>query len=204
VSDAPRDLAASVRARLNNRAREQGRPFQELLQYFAIERFLYRLAQSRYRQSFVLKGGVVFFSWGISLRRPTRDIDLHGYAPAPVEILEDIIREVCGQPVEADGMHYAASSVHGEVIQDQAEYEGVRIRFTGYLGTARVHMQIDVGFSDVIEVHPKTCTYFSGSGVILQDSSDNEHTPRHLFSNRLQFNCVAWWRGFHQRASFQK
>jgi hypothetical protein len=71
VSDAPRDLAASVRARLNNRAREQGRPFQELLQYYAIERFLYRLAQSRYRQSFVLKGGVVFFSWGISLRRPT-------------------------------------------------------------------------------------------------------------------------------------
>jgi hypothetical protein len=71
VSDAPRDLAASVRARLYNRAREQGRPFQELLQCFAIERFLHRLAQSKHGQNFVLKGGVVFFSRGIPLRRPT-------------------------------------------------------------------------------------------------------------------------------------
>lgn len=150
MSEAPRDLPASVLARLSNRAREQDRPFQEVFQYYAIERFLHRLAQSDHRDRFVLKGGVVFFGWGISLRRPTRDIDLHGHPPGTVENLEETIRDICGQSVEPDGMRYDADSIRGEVIQDQAEYEGVRIRFTGYLGTAQVYMQIDVGFSDVI------------------------------------------------------
>ena len=51
-----RDLGASVRQRLLNQARSQGRPFQELLQYFAMERFLYRLAKSPFADRFILKG----------------------------------------------------------------------------------------------------------------------------------------------------
>lgn len=55
----PRDLGASVRQRLLNQAWAQGRPFQKLLQYFATERFLYRLAQSPYADRFVLKGALL-------------------------------------------------------------------------------------------------------------------------------------------------
>jgi hypothetical protein len=84
------------------------------------------------------------------LRRPTRDIDLHGKGTNAVEILEAIVRDICRQEVVPDGMRYDPGSVRGEVIQSQAEYEGVRLRFAGYLGTARVHMQIDVGFSDTL------------------------------------------------------
>jgi hypothetical protein len=52
----PKDVAASVSSRLSNYAREHSYTYQEVLQYYAIERFLYRLAQSKYRETFVLKG----------------------------------------------------------------------------------------------------------------------------------------------------
>jgi hypothetical protein len=57
------NLAASIRQRLLNKARETGRPFNEMLQYFAMERFLYRLARSPYAGRFVLKGALMFTAW---------------------------------------------------------------------------------------------------------------------------------------------
>ena len=54
-----KNLPASVRQRLQNHAKEAGRPFQEVLQYFAMERFLYRLAQSHHADKFILKGAVL-------------------------------------------------------------------------------------------------------------------------------------------------
>ncbi len=58
-----RDIGASVRQRLLNQANEQGRPFQELLQYFVMERFLYRLSKSQFRDSFILKGALLLTAW---------------------------------------------------------------------------------------------------------------------------------------------
>ena len=65
-----KNLPASVRQRLTNKAKETNRPFQEVLQYFAMERFLYRLSQSRHADRFVLKGALMFTAWGH--RRPGR------------------------------------------------------------------------------------------------------------------------------------
>lgn len=73
-----RDLGASVRQRLLNQSRAQNRPFQELLQYFAMERFLYRLAKSPYADRFVLKGALLLTAWRAPISRPTMDIDLAG------------------------------------------------------------------------------------------------------------------------------
>ncbi len=70
--------AASVRQRLLNKARESGRPFNEILQYYAMERFLYRLSKSPYANSLVLKGALMFNVWSGPLSRPTMDIDLLG------------------------------------------------------------------------------------------------------------------------------
>jgi predicted nucleotidyltransferase component of viral defense system len=150
MTKGPKDIAASVRARLNNYARAHSRPFQEVLQYYAIERFLHRLSVSNHHDRFVLKGGIVFLAWGVPLRRPTRDIDLHGKGINTVENLEEVVHDICRQEFDPDGMRYDPDTVRGEVIQSQAEYEGVRLRFTGYLGTARTYMQIDVGFSKTI------------------------------------------------------
>ena len=65
-----RDIAASVRQRLLSRARAEGRPFQELLQYFAMERFLYRLANSPFAGRFVLKGALLLTAWKTRNTKP--------------------------------------------------------------------------------------------------------------------------------------
>ncbi len=72
------NLAASIRQRLLNKARETGRPFNEMLQYFAIERFLYRLATSPHADKFVLKGALMFTAWQAPVSRPTMDITSWG------------------------------------------------------------------------------------------------------------------------------
>ena len=90
--------------------------------------------------------------WGAPGSRPTRDIDLLGYVDNEIEPLETIVREVCGIGAEDDGLRFDATSVAGERIKEHAEYEGVRIRFIGYLENARIPMQLDIGFGDV--VHP--------------------------------------------------
>ena len=72
------NIADSVHQRLLNYARSEGRPFNEVLQYFALERFLYRLGRSPYRQQFVLKGALMLTAWKLPFARPTRDIDLLG------------------------------------------------------------------------------------------------------------------------------
>lgn len=147
---APKDLEASVHRRLLNQARESGRPFNELLQYFAIERFLYRLSQSPHRKKFVLKGALMFTVWQAPPARPTVDIDLLGQTENQIETIVAIVRDICRQKVEPDGLTFDPESVEGYRIAETAEYQGVRISFRGSLGNARIFMQLDVGFGDVI------------------------------------------------------
>jgi hypothetical protein len=145
-----KNLPASIHGRLRNKARERGRPFQEILQYYANERFLFRLAQSKHVNTFVLKGALIFFAWGIPLERPTRDIDLRGFTLNSLDNLTEIIQEICNQPVESDGMTFDPESVIGEITLEGADYHGIRLRFWGYLGEARVRMIVDIGFGDPI------------------------------------------------------
>lgn len=73
-----KNIAASIRDRLLNYAKKNQRPFGEVLQYYGIERFLYRLSLSSYKDVLFLKGALLFFVWQISAPRPTRDIDFSG------------------------------------------------------------------------------------------------------------------------------
>ncbi len=145
-----KNLPASVRQRLTNKAKETARPFQEVLQYFAMERFLYRLSRSHSADKFVLKGALMFTAWGAPVTRPTRDIDLLGRTDNEVEAVANLMREVCGQAVEPDGLVFDVASVAGEAIKEDADYSGVRVTFLVTLQNARVAMQIDVGFGDVV------------------------------------------------------
>ena len=70
------NITASVHQRLLNLARESSRPFGELLQYYAIERFIYRLTRSPHADKFILKGALMFSKWCGPASRPTMDIDL--------------------------------------------------------------------------------------------------------------------------------
>ncbi len=154
-----RDIGASVRQRLLNRARGEGRPFQELLQYFAMERFLYRLARSRFSDGFVLKGALLLTAWKAPMSRPTIDIDLAGRTSNEVEHMRSVATELCQVDSEPDGLEFNEASIEVERIKDDAEYSGVRIRFNATLAKARIPMQIDVGFGDVIVPEPVEVEY---------------------------------------------
>lgn len=146
------NVAASVRARLANRARESQRPFQEVLQYYGLERFLYRFSRTHHSSQFLLKGALMLRVWGAPGSRPTRDIDLLGYVNNDITNLEAIARQACDISVEDDGLHFDPSTVAGARIKEEAEYEGVRLKFTGFLENARIPMQLDIGFGDEVTV----------------------------------------------------
>ncbi len=153
------NVAASVRQRLQNVARSTNRPFQEVLQYYAMERFLYRLAQSPHADRFVLKGALMFHVWGAPTSRPTKDIDLLGRMENTTAALTEVMRDICGQDVEADGLVFDPQSVAAVVIKEDADYEGVRVTFRGSLENARIAMQIDIGFGDVMYPGPEMTEY---------------------------------------------
>lgn len=150
-----KNLAASVHQRLLNRANAVQRPFNELLQYFGMERFLYRLGRSIYADRFILKGALMFSVWQGPFARPTRDIDLAGWTANTVENLVTIVKAIClDSSAEEDGVEFLAEAVSGGPIMEGADYEGVRVNLTAKLGSARIVFHIDIGFGDPITPGP--------------------------------------------------
>ena len=147
-----KNVSASVHQRLLNIARDTERPFNEVLQYFAMERFLHRLSRSPNADSFVLKGALLFRVWDIPDSRATRDIDFLAYVDNSPENLAAIFRKVCTIDDPDDGLAFDPDTVEAQRIKEDADYEGVRTRFRGQLGKAQIVMQVDVGFGDLI--HP--------------------------------------------------
>jgi predicted nucleotidyltransferase component of viral defense system len=124
----PRNIPASVHDQLLTLARGSHRPFNELLQYYAMERFLYRLSQSVHSSRFVLKGGLMLLAWRAPLSRPIKDIDVLAELDNDVLAIEQVVREICEQAVEPDGIVFDPGSVAGHAIVEHAEYPGVRVR----------------------------------------------------------------------------
>jgi hypothetical protein len=107
----------------------------------------------------VLKGALMLHVWDAPLARATKDLDFLGRLDNSLENLDRVVREVCAVDVEPDGVVFDPSTVKAERIKEDAEYEGVRVRFVGLLGKARVAMQIDVGFGDVVTPAAESITY---------------------------------------------
>ncbi|HEX8136371.1 MAG TPA: nucleotidyl transferase AbiEii/AbiGii toxin family protein [Pyrinomonadaceae bacterium] len=154
MKKAKTNLAASVHQRLLNLARASNRPFNELLQYFAIERFLYRFSLSPYKEKFVLKGAQMLRAWEAPLARPTMDVDmLAGQTANTIENLERVVRECCEIGVD-DGVMFDTAGIRGEAINKEAEYQGVRVMVQGTLGKIKLNVQVDFGFGDVVVPQP--------------------------------------------------
>jgi hypothetical protein len=137
----PSNTAASVRQRLLNKARTDKRTFNELLQYFAMDRFLYRLSESIHADKFILKGALMLRAWKSPIFRPTMDIDMLAYQTSnEIPEVERIIGTICDTETDSDGLEFDSQSVQGERIVEDADYEGVRISFSGKLDTARIRM----------------------------------------------------------------
>jgi predicted nucleotidyltransferase component of viral defense system len=149
------NVAASVRQRLLNRARETGEDYQVLLTRYALERLLYRLGQSDEGERFVLKGAYAFLLWQGESHRQTRDLDLLGHGAPDAERLSEVFRHVCTVDTPDDGVEFNAGSVQAAPIRDQAEYDGIRVTLTAHIDTARLPLQVDVGFGDAVTPPPR-------------------------------------------------
>ncbi|HOO56479.1 MAG TPA: nucleotidyl transferase AbiEii/AbiGii toxin family protein [bacterium] len=150
-----KNIPASVRQKILNRARNDNRPFNELLQYYAMERFLYRLSKSSHSDRYILKGALMLRVWNAPQFRPTMDIDLLGKTDRDAAAIVAQIREIIAVDVTPDGLFFDPESIQTEQITEAAEYEGIRVRFQGNLDTARINMQIDIGFGDAIFPEPE-------------------------------------------------
>jgi len=153
------NVAASVHQRLKNVARETDRPFDEVLQYFAMERFLHRLSISKHIDSFVLKGALLFRVWRAPDSRATRDIDFLAYMNNASDHVASVVGDIISIDGPDDGIAFDPDSVETHRIKEGADYEGVRTRFVGYLGNARIAMQVDTGFGDSVFPAPALIDY---------------------------------------------
>lgn len=151
----PQNVSASVRQRLLNRSKADNRSFNELLQYYAMERFLYRLSMSDHAQHYILKGALMLRAWKSPEFRPTMDIDMLGKTGNEEENITAQIRDMLAVEIEPDGLTFDSDSIQTERITEDADYEGIRVRFRGALGTARISMQIDIGFGDIVYPGPE-------------------------------------------------
>lgn len=145
------NVAASVRARLKNVSERDGETFQNLLTRFGIERLLYRLSLSGSADRFILKGASLFVAWEGNPHRATRDLDLLGFGASDVDSVVAAFRAIVEIEVEPDGLVFDSAQVRGVPIKEGHKYRGVRLHLLAMLGTARVPIQVDVGFGDAVE-----------------------------------------------------
>lgn len=148
----PTRADASGRAYLDlqNLARHQRRPTQNLLVMYVLERFLARLAASPHVDDFVLKGGMLLATWGA--RRATTDVDLlvQGLPVNQDEILAIIIDIASQTPPHEDGVTFLTETVTARTIREDDLYGGVRVTMQTQVAAARVKLQLDVSTGDPV------------------------------------------------------
>lgn len=153
------NVAASVRLRLLKIIRETGDDANLVWTRYATERLLYRLSVSEYARDFILKGAMLFTAWTGQSYRPTVDMDFLGHGEDSTERLAGVFRNVCAVEVEPDGLEFDANSVKAARIREEQEYQGQRVKLTAFLSKARIPIQMDVGFGDVVTPKVRIISY---------------------------------------------
>ena len=148
-------MAQSVLARLKEEARTQGRPFDELLDLYAIERFLNRMGRSPHGDQLVLKGALLLRHWLGSEARPTRDVDLMGPANLDAQGIRALVEDILAVVVEDDGIEFDLASLAVDPIRPESQVFGYRARFKGYIGRTGLHYQVDIGLGDAVHPPPQ-------------------------------------------------
>jgi hypothetical protein len=153
----PKNVPASVRARLLNLSRNREEDFNLTLSRFVSERFLYRLGKSEYRKKYILKGAMLLTSLLEDVRyRPTRDIDVLRVGTVERQAIITDISAVCSIDDLSDGLVFDISKATFEDIRKNNRYHGIRAKIPVRLGDARIPLQLDIGFGDAVYPPPQT------------------------------------------------
>lgn len=145
---------ASIRQRLLNHAKAGGEEFQFVLDRYAVERLLYRLSISGYRDQFLLKGAMLFALWFDEPHRPTRDADFLAVGTPDAGQMLGIVQVLLDMDVD-DGLVFVEESLGVTEIREDAKYDGLRVTLRARLGTANCMVQWDIGFGDAVTPGPQ-------------------------------------------------
>lgn len=144
------NIAASVHAKLVNKAKENRIDVNILRMRYAIERFLYRLSLSQFSNQFTLKGAMLFVLWSDENFRPTKDFDFLLTGELNENIIKSMIQNICSLCVDDDAVHYHQGSIEIQKIKEDQDYEGLRVSFDASVGNVIVPLQLDIGTGDII------------------------------------------------------
>jgi len=153
-----RNISASVRARLLNKAQKENVDNNLILTRYALERLLYRLSISPEKDHFLLKGALLFDLWYDVPLRPTHDIDLLGFGIAEIPHLISVFEGLCAEQVD-DGIFFDLESLKAEEIRKEANYSGIRVTLVGLIDGAKCPVQVDVGYGDAVTPAPDSAIY---------------------------------------------
>jgi hypothetical protein len=148
------NMVASVRRRLLNHAKAHNDDYQRILTRYAIERLLYRLSQTEAQDTYVLKGAMLFVTWPDHAFRPTGDLDLLGHGDHEPPAIAALFTRICRVEAPDDGLTFDTESLRVEVMREKEQYQGTRLTLLAYLGTTKIHVQVDLGFGDRVYPTP--------------------------------------------------
>lgn len=175
--------AASIKQRLLNLARAEGRAYDVVLVRYALERLLYRLSVSNQRDRFILKGGMLVTLWVEGGNRETRDADFLGYGDFDQRRLKTAFAEILSIGAD-DGLKFDVDGLTATAIREEMEYGGVRLRTTAYLERTRIPVTIDVGFGDALAVAAPPLAYPSLLG--METSQIRAYPPATVIAEKFQ------------------
>ena len=143
------DKAASVLAKLKNKAKISGISYQQCLQLFMQEEFLRKLSKSGYEDNLILKGGLFIYTLTNFESRATIDVDflLRGFS----NTIEDV-KSMIGKIIETStGNDFVSMTAKGfEEISPQRKYHGISTQIIGQIKNVRVPFNVDIGVGDII------------------------------------------------------
>ncbi|WP_352418884.1 nucleotidyl transferase AbiEii/AbiGii toxin family protein [Proteiniborus sp.] len=147
------DMAASILAKLKNKAKGEGIPLQQLLNLFCQEEFIRRLSESKYKENLILKGGFLLYSISGFTTRPTVDADylLKNYSN-DLDTIEILVEEIISLTSKNDFIKFEIKGL--ELISEIREYHGIRVNLIGIIGRTKTPFNIDFGVGDIIVPSP--------------------------------------------------
>ena len=147
------DMAASILAKLKNKAKGEGIPLQQLLNLFCQEEFIRRLSESKYKENLILKGGFLLYSISGFTTRPTVDADylLKNYSN-DLDAIERLVEEIISLPNKNDFIKFEIKGL--ELISETKEYHGIKVNLIGIIGRTKTPFNIDFGVGDIIVPSP--------------------------------------------------
>ena len=161
------DIAASVLAKLRNKAKASGISYQQCLQLFVQEEFLRKLSKSGCEDTLILKGGLFIYTLTNFESRATIDVDflLRGYSNT-IDDVKELICKIIDTPTGNDYIEMRAKGF--EEISPQRKYHGISTQIIAQIKNVRVPFNVDIGVGDIIVPRAEERTIAEKFDAILQ------------------------------------